>query len=176
MRELMDSTGHRRTILDPAHTHAGIGFALSGDGSRFYLVQEFVSRLGGEYACPLAARIGERIQFTGRIDAARYSVEHAVLGFEDRPTKRDQRWLSRTGVYREGEKTFAGYSPNMGVYYPDMLTFHDIEVDANTGRFRCLPVMSYKDREGLYYVFLWLREKATNTEVLAAVASVDVTK
>jgi uncharacterized protein YkwD len=176
MHELMDSAGHRRTILDPAHTHAGIGLALSSDGSRFYLVQEFVTRVGGEYRCPLTAHIGERIEFSGRIDSARYNVEHAVLGFEERPGKRDRRWLSRTGIYKEGEKAFAGYSPNMGVYYPDMLTFHDIEVDADTGHFRCLPVMSYKDREGLYYIFLWLREKAANAEVLAAVASVDVTK
>jgi uncharacterized protein YkwD len=175
MQVLMDSEGHRRTILDPAHTHVGIGLALGRNGSAFYFDQEFITRIGGEYHCPLKARVGERIEFSGRYDTGRFNVEHVILGYEERPAMRDQRWLNRSGVYKEGEKQFAGYCANVGMYYNDLATFHDIEVDAQAGWFKCHPVLSFKNREGMYYLFLWLRDKQTNALVLAAVASVDTT-
>lgn len=175
MQVLMASEGHRRTILDPAHTHVGIGLALGRNGSAFYFDQQFITRVGGEYYCPLAARVGERIEFGGRYDASRFTLEHVILGYEDRPARRDRRWLNRSGVYKEGEKQFAGYCPNVGMYYNDLSTFHDIDVDAQSGIFKCRPVMSFKNRAGMYYLFLWLRDKQTNGLVLAAVASVDVT-
>lgn len=174
MQVLMASEGHRRTILDPAHTHVGIGLALGRGGSAFYLDQEFVTRIGGEYYCPLTAHPGDRIEFGGRIDANRYTLEQVIVGFEDRPSNHDQRWLNRTGIYKEGEKQFAGYTPNVGIYYRDLATFHDIEVDQQAGWFKCHPVLSLKNREGMYYLFLWLRDKQTDTPLLAAVASVDV--
>jgi hypothetical protein len=174
MQVLMDSEGHRRTILDPTHTHVGIGFALGRNGSAFYLDQEFITRLGGEYYCPLKARVGDSIEFGGRFDPGNYSIEHVIVGYEDSPSARGQRWLNRTGVYKEGEKQFAGYNPNAGIYYPDLATFHDIEVDEQAGWFKCRPVMSYKNRAGMYYLFLWLRDKRTNEPVLAAAATVDV--
>ncbi len=61
------------------------------------------------------------------------------------------------------------------MYYNDLSTFHDIEVDAQAGWFKCRPVMSFKNRAGMYYLMLWLRDKQTNALVLAAVASVEVT-
>ncbi len=84
MQVLMASEGHRRTILDPAHTHVGIGLALGRGGSAFYFDQEFITRVGGEYYCPLKARVGERIEFGGRYDTSRFSVEHVILGYEER--------------------------------------------------------------------------------------------
>lgn len=174
MQVLMDSEGHRRTILDPAHTHVGIGLALGRNGSAFYLDQEFVTRVGGEYYCPLTAHPGDRVEFGGRIDVNRFSIEHVIIGYEDLPSQHNQRWLNRTGIYKEGEKQFAGYSPDMGIYYNDLTTFHDIEVDQQVGWFKCYPVLNFKNREGMYYLFLWLRDKETNEPVLAAVASVDV--
>lgn len=174
MQVLMDSEGHRRTILDPAHTHVGIGLALGRGGSEIYLDQEFITRVGGEYYCPLTAHPGECIEFGGRIDANRYSLEQVIVGYEELPSKHSQRWLNRTEVYKEGEKQFAGYTPNMGIYYKDIATFHDIEVDEQAGWFKCHPIMSMKNREGMYYLFLWLRDKQTNDPVLAAAASVEV--
>src|SRR5690606_14555001 len=42
-RELMGSPGHRRTLLDPAHTHAGFGVTTGQDGF-LYLTQNFIQR------------------------------------------------------------------------------------------------------------------------------------
>lgn len=174
MQVLMDSEGHRRTILDTAHTHVGLGLAVGRNGSAFYLDQEFITRLGGEYYCPLNARVGDRIEFGGRFDASTYCVEQVIVGYEESPSAKDRRWLNRSGVYKEGEKQFAGYNANVGIYYPDLSTFHDLEVDAQEGWFKCTPVMSFKNRAGMYYLFLWLRNMQTNESVLAATATVDV--
>lgn len=36
--------------------------------------------------------------------------------------------------------------------------------------------MDFKGREGLYYIFLWLRDRRTSSTFIAATATVDVTK
>jgi hypothetical protein len=59
--------------------------------------------------------------------------------------------------------------------FKDLPTFHDVEVNAEQGWFKSGIRLAYKGREGLYYLFLWLRDKRSGEGVLAAVVSVDVT-
>ena len=153
----------------------GLGFALGTAERSFYTAQEFVSRIGGEYYCPLYARVGGQIELSGRFDRHLYSLEHVIVGFEERPKTRSRRWLMRSETYRDADKLFAGYSPEQNVYFPSMATYHDITVD-DAGWFKCRVLMDYKGREGMYYLFVWLREKRGGMPVLAAVATVDVTK
>lgn len=175
MQTLMDSEGHRRTILDPTYTHVGLGFALDTDSREFYAAQEFIVRVGGDYSCPLAARVGETVDFSGRFDQYRYELEHVVLGYEDPPVPRERSWLMRTGSYQDGGKFYAGYTPSTGLTFQGMDTFHSIDVNAQTGWFRCRAQLSYKGRPGLYYLSLWLRDKRSGRSVLAATATVEAT-
>lgn len=43
-QSLMESPGHRKNILDPDHTHVGIGLAYAPDTGEFRIAQEFVNR------------------------------------------------------------------------------------------------------------------------------------
>lgn len=43
-QSLMESPGHRRNILDPMHTHVGIGMAYDSDHGVLTLAQEFINR------------------------------------------------------------------------------------------------------------------------------------
>lgn len=176
MRTLLASAGHRRTILDPSYTHVGLGFALGSARGDFYADQEFITRVGGEYACPLTARVGARVQFSGRYDAQRYSLEHIIVGYEERPQPRSARWLGKTGTYTDAEKMIAGYSPDARISYPGMQSYHDVEVNEEQGWFKCQALLDFKGAEGMYYIFLWLKDRRSGKTFIAAAATVDVTK
>lgn len=64
---LMQSPGHRRTILDPAHTHVGIGIAYDPQRGEMRLAQEFVSRLVDMEVLPMEAASGDTVQVRGTL-------------------------------------------------------------------------------------------------------------
>jgi hypothetical protein len=173
---LLQSEGHSQTMLGPNYTHVGLGFALSSDGRDFYGVQEFIVRVGGEYECPLSARVGETVEFSGRFDPRVFGLAYLVVGYEELPVPRDREWLSLTESYRDADKLVAGYAPDALQNFEGLETFHDIQVDSRQGWFRCPVRLDYKSREGLYYLFVWLTRRQTGEAVLAAVAAVEVTE
>jgi uncharacterized protein YkwD len=173
---LLNSSGHAKTMLNPYYTHVGLGFAADAGGRDFYGVQEFITRVGGDYRCPLTAQLGQRIEFRGRFDPLRYRLEHVVVGYEERPQPREVKWLMRTGSYSDADKFIAGYTPNPHISFASMDTYHDIFVDAQDGWFECQPLLDFKRREGLYYLFVWLSDRQSGEAILAATATVDVTK
>jgi hypothetical protein len=175
MDKFMHSDGHRRTIMTPEHTHVGLGFAVDLTRKRFYVSQEFVTRLGGTYDCPLKCRVGERVPLTGRFDKSRYSLENVIVGYEELPQPRDRKWLSKTGEYSDSDKLVAGYSPDTNIRFNSLDTYHDLKVAAD-GSFHCDALLDFKGREGLYYLFVWLKEKKSGDSVLAAVATVEARK
>jgi hypothetical protein len=175
LAKLMDSEGHRKTLINPSYTHVGIYIAADARRGDLYVAQEFIARLGGEYRCPLYASVGQMIEFAGRYDQYRYDFENIIIGYEDRPRQRDLLWLSQTGSYRDGDKLVAGYTANPRLEFKELPTFREVEVNADEGWFKSGLRLSYKGREGLYYVFLWLRDKRSGQPVLAATVSVDVT-
>lgn len=174
--KLMSSEGHRKTMLSPAYTHVGISFAANPARGDLYVAQEFITRIGGEYRCPLHAKVGQMIEFAGRFDPGRYTFENIIIGFEERARPRDLLWLSKTGSYRDGDKLVAGYTADPTLQFRDLDTFRDVTVNAQQGWFKSGLRLSYKGREGMYYVFLWLRDKWSGEPVLAATVSVDVTQ
>ncbi len=173
---LMASEGHRKTILGANYTHVGLGLALSADNKQFYLAQEFVARLGGEYRFPLAARVGERPQVSGRYDPAVFEFAQLVVGYEEPPRPRDALWLNRTEEYRDGDRLLTGFSPKANLRFEGMETSHEIDVDPATGRFSCTPLLSFKNQPGTYYIFVWLKRLRGGEPLLAATAAVEVTR
>ena len=173
---LLDSDGHRQTMLGGSYTHVGLGFALSDDGRDFYGVQEFIVRVGGEYRCPLSAQVGDTVEFSGRFDPRVFGLAYLVVGYEELPVPRDREWLSLTESYRDGDKLVAGYAPDARQNFEGLETFHDIEVDGQQGWFNCPVRLDYKSKAGIYYLFVWLTRRQTSEAVLAAVAAVEVTE
>jgi len=171
MHTLQASPGHLETMLRPDYTDLGIGMAVSG--ARFYLVQEFICRVGGEYRCPLNAAVGSVIEFSGRIDPRRYELNYVVLRHEGLPQPRSIRQLNGTGQYREGDTMFAVYTANRKRQYRDVETYYDLQLDAD-GRFSCQLLLDYKGKPGTYYVLLMLHELATGNELQAAGIAVEV--
>ena len=173
---LMASTGHRKTMLGANYTHVGLGLALSADSKRFYLAQELVARLGGEYKFPLTARVGESPQVSGRYDPAVFGFAQLVVGYEEPPQPRDALWLNRTEEYRDGDRLLTGYTPRANLRFEGMETSHDISVEEAAGRFSCAPLLDYKNRPGTYYIFVWLKRLRDGEALLAATAAVEVSR
>ena len=174
LNTLLESEGHREAILDPHHTHVGLAFAASG--RQFYAAQEFITRIGGEYECPLAAKLGDEVEFSGRFDTKRYSFSHVLLAWEERPKPRDKTWLSKSGPYGDADEVFAACTAGTGLKFEGIPETDSVVVDPATGRFICSAVPNYDNREGLYYLYMWLNDSRTGLRVMAAVATIDITK
>jgi uncharacterized protein YkwD len=64
---LMDSPGHRRNIMNPAHTHVGVGIAYRPEIGELRLVQEFVNRYVALDSLPAELPIGAEVEISGRL-------------------------------------------------------------------------------------------------------------
>jgi hypothetical protein len=171
MQTLRDSPGHLKTMLEPGYTDVGIGMAVRG--ARFYLSQEFICRVGGEYRCPLDAAVGNVIKFSGRIDPQRFALNYVVLRHEGLPEPRERKWLNGTSEYREGDTMFAVYTADLNRQYRDVETFYNLKLDGQ-GRFSCELLLDYKGKPGTYYVMLILHDLRSGREVQAAGIAVEV--
>lgn len=169
---LLESAGHRSTMLGADYTHVGLGFALSADGREFYGVQEFIVRVGGEYECPLAAQVGDTVELSGRFDPRVHELAWVVVGYEELPAPRQRDWLMRTESYRDSDKLVAGYSPAPSWSFEGFETYYTVEVDQREGWFSCPVTLDYKGKAGLYYLFVWLNDRESGAQLLAATATV----
>lgn len=172
LRTLMESEGHRAAILDPHRTHVGIGFAASG--RQLFAAQEFITRIGGEYECPLEAEAGAEVEFSGRFDPDRYSFSHVLVGWEERPRARDRGWLAKGRPYGESDTIIAACVADKNLSFAAVPVNQSVVVDSAGGRFICSVALDFDGLEGLYYLFLWLNDNRTGLRVMAATATVDV--
>ncbi|MCC7476914.1 CAP domain-containing protein [bacterium] len=175
MQTLLASPGHRKTMLNPDYTDVGIGFAMSESGRELLVAQEFVTRLGGAYYCPLYARLGEKIELIGRYDSALFELEAVVLGYEELPSPKKKLWLAKVRSYADAEVRYAALTPvGSGRIYSEYPTSPEVELDKVGGYFKCSPRLDYKKKPGTYYLFVWLRAREMDKPFLAAVATVEV--
>lgn len=97
---LMNSPGHRANILDPAHTHVGIGMAYDAATGQFRLAQEFTNQyVQLEAPLPLQAGTGDSVMLNGRIPQENISNVLLNLAYEPFPTPLSLEQLAQTNVY-----------------------------------------------------------------------------
>lgn len=104
---LLDSPGHRENIMDPAHTHLGIGMAYDEDVGEFRLAQEFTN----QYviladSLPVNAGLGEGVAIRGVVPGDNISNILLDLAYEPfpRPMTNDQ--LAGTSTYTSDAESF----------------------------------------------------------------------
>lgn len=104
---LMNSPGHRANILNPDHTHVGIGLAYDPKTGEFRVAQEFINRYVELDTMPDQARPGSEITISFRLlnDAAEPVVNLAYEPFPQ-PLSTDQ--LNGTSTYSSPAE-YVGY-------------------------------------------------------------------
>jgi len=151
--------GHRRTILNPYHTHVGIGLAFDVD--RVYIAQLFLSRyIAFRPSPPQRARLEEgKICLSGKVLKKGYSLDRIQVFHESLPRPLSPRELDRLprwyGLPEEKVELRPLLPPHK--HYRDGSRG---EIEIKGDRFRC-PVPFF-DGPGVYTVVAFLKDAKGN--------------
>jgi hypothetical protein len=134
--------GHRRTLLDPVHTHVGIGLAVVA--GEFAMAEEFINRYVQLAELPLELPAAP-IRVEGQMLRKDFGPYYCVVFHEEMPQPRTPDELNRSYAYSD---TDGGQSANIR---PWEMAFNE-----KRGEFR----FSFRPRDqgpGLYHLLLWVR-------------------
>lgn len=154
LKERPPNDGHRKNILDPYHTHVGIGLAF--DRNRVYMAQEFLNRYV-EFKPPFPRRVHLRDQVTvsGKVLSKSYTVQSISVFYEPLPQPMTVEVLNKTGTYALPKERY-DLLPRLepGMFYKKGGR-GDIVL---RGRgFKCaLPF--FREEAGVYTVVVWVRD------------------
>jgi uncharacterized protein YkwD len=135
---LMNSPGHRANILDPTHTHVGIGIAYAATGGRLAIAQEFSGHYVSVDPLPHMAAIGERLTATGRVLAG--SNPLLSVAYEPLPTPKTIAELNASGSFSSPAESYA-------------ITPLEIAAD---GSFSAPLTLDNKGQAGLYHMRIFV--------------------
>jgi uncharacterized protein YkwD len=143
MNEKPPLDGHRKNVLDPAHTHVGIGLAVVG--GEFRMGEEFINRYVLLKEMPAALPASGSVPVQGEMLKKGYGPYYCVVFYEGIPQPRTVAQLNRTYAYSdmEGEQC-ANVRP------------WEMRFNSSNGQFTF--VAHIEDRgPGLYHLLLWVR-------------------
>lgn len=142
---LMNSPGHRANILNPAHTHVGIGMAYDAATGHFRLTQEFVNQyVVLERSLPLTAAPGSSVRLQGQIGGNDHSRLLFSLAFEPFPATLSLPELAQRNTY---------VSPAQSVEVRELDSVFD-------------ELITLGERPGLYHIRLFLDIAGEQTLVM----------
>jgi hypothetical protein len=134
--------GHRKNVLDPGHTHVGIGLAVAG--GEFTMGEEFVNRYVELAALPEALPRGS-IRIEGQTLHGEFGPYYCALFYEGWPQRRTVDELNQTYAYEDMSGEICGRVP------PWQMSF-----DRSSGRFRFSVPVELRGA-GYYHLVLWVR-------------------
>lgn len=144
----MQSPGHRATILDPAHTHVGVGIAYRPDIGELRVVQEFLNRYVELAPLPPELPLAAQWPLEGRLLAG--AADPLVnLAYEPFPQPLTLEALRQPRSYMSAAQPFAASV---------------VAMDGDL--FRASLLFDFEDRPGLYHVRVFVN--VDGRQVLAA--------
>ena len=151
--EVPPNDGHRRTILDPYHTHVGFGIAFQGRSLR--LDELYLARYFHIDPAPRRAKSKATVVLTGRLLNPKHFLHEVDVFYEPLPAPPDLEWLRtlRSVALPDVYVRLRPKAPN-GTTYTDGTT-GDYEWSRN-GKFR-VPAKLFKAEPGIYTIVFWIR-------------------
>ena len=147
--------GHRRTILNPHHTHVGIGLAF--DQHRVVMAQEFLSRYVRFDPSPLRkAKLKDRVEVSGYVLDAGHRVRSITVLYEPLPPPMSVEALNRTASYTLPKKRRDLLQRLDGNKIYEDGSKGDIVIKGR--KFRS-PIPFFKGEEGIYTVVVWISDE-----------------
>lgn len=120
--ELMNSPGHRANILDPAHSHVGIGMAYNAATGQFRLAQEFTNHhVELDIPLPSEARPGEALHVVGVFGPAVQGGGILDLAYEPFPAPLSPAELSARSAYTSAAQS-VGDGRAIGPVFDETIT------------------------------------------------------
>ncbi len=140
---LMNSPGHRANILDPYHTHVGVGLTAGGSGST-YLDQEFINRYGSYDSLPKQQSVGQPLHVAGTLNEGVQFYGISLGSVTPQPMTVDQ--LNQTRSYSEPSPTVTFFPKGYVTPQPVQVTGQSFSLDIAGTQFQ---------HPGTYYVYIW---------------------
>jgi len=150
--------GHRRTILDPYHTHVGFGIALSGRSLR--LDELYLARYVRLAPFTNIAKPKSSVTLEGRLLNPEHFLNQVDVYYEPLPTPPSLEWLNtwRSVGLPDGHKTLRPKVPP-GTYYTDG-SLGDFDW-SRQGTFK-VKVKMFRNEPGIYTALFWIRRVPTD--------------
>lgn len=158
LKETPPHDGHRKTILDPFHTHVGFGIALSGRSLR--LDELYLARYVRLAPFTNTAKPKSTVQLEGRLLNPQHFLNQVDVFYEPLPTPPSFDWLNtpRTVSLPDEHKTLRPRVPP-GTRYTDGSS-GDFDW-TREGSFK-IKVRLFRDEPGIYTALFWVRRVPTD--------------
>jgi uncharacterized protein YkwD len=108
---LMNSPSHRKNIMDPHHTHVGIGFAYNPETGYFFVAQEFLNRYIMMDAVADSGSAGQVVNFSGTL-LSNASDPLLNIAYEPFPSPMSQEMLNQTSTYSSAAVFLEAFNPS----------------------------------------------------------------
>src|ERR1043165_4861863 len=152
-QETAPNDGHRKTILEPEHTHVGFGIAV--EQLRLRVVELFVAKYVEVKPFARVAKPGARIMFAGKMLTPEHLLDSVEVFYEPLPRAPELSWLRETRSYAlpaESRVLWPKLPPPF-VYADKSVAMVKVE---NDGSFST-PVTLYHHEPGIYTIVTWIK-------------------
>jgi uncharacterized protein YkwD len=158
-KEIAPNDGHRRTILDPYHTHVGFGVALNGRS--LHLDELYLARYIQVDPVPAEAKRDATVRISGRLLNPSHFVNEIDVYYESLPKPPDISWL-RTARSVSFSEDVVRLRPRAldGMVYVDG-TRGDFDWDNHRGRFKA-SIKLFRNEPGIYTIVCVVRRVPTD--------------
>lgn len=163
LSEVPPNDGHRRTILNPYHTHVGFGLAFQGHSLR--LDELYLARYVRVNSFPREAKPKSTIVVTGRLLNSKHFLHEVDVFYEPLPAPPEIAWLrAPRSVSLPDEHIVLRPKAPPGTTYVDGKLG---DYDWDGGQFR-VPVKLSRDEPGIYTILFWIRRVPADKAFQAA--------
>jgi hypothetical protein len=158
LAETPPNDGHRKTILDPFHTHVGFGIALNGRSLR--LDELYLARYVRLAPFTNTAKPKSTLRLEGRLLNPQHFLNQVDVFYEPLPTRPSFDWLNtpRSVSLPDERKTLRPKVPP-GTHYTDGSS-GDYDW-SHEGTFK-VKVKMFRDEPGIYTALFWVRRMPTD--------------
>lgn len=134
---LMNSPGHRKNILDPNHTHVGVGFSYNTETGVFALAQEFINNYIVLQSLPEKESPGSILTIHGTLF---HDSDDPIVNlyYEPFPNPMSIEELNNTSTY-------ASTATFMEFFSPSLIIGNDFSFEVKLGTMR-----------GIYHIRIWV--------------------
>ncbi|HYX31110.1 MAG TPA: CAP domain-containing protein [Pyrinomonadaceae bacterium] len=158
MSEVPPNDGHRRTIINPYHTHVGFGLAYRGHNVK--LDELYLARYLHIDPPPEKSKPNAQIMLTGRLLNIRHFLHEVDVYYQPLPAPPDITWLrTPRSLSLPEERVMLRPKAPEGMTYTDGSRG---DFESADGRFR-VPVRMFHKDPGIYTIQFWMRRVPTDT-------------